>query len=61
VYYAQNFDIFCSMVTELDREDSFSAAILQEMVNSNELKVLETDLAYIHANFMFQHEWFTVT
>jgi hypothetical protein len=37
------------MVNELDRYDASCIAILQEMVNSNELKVLKTDLVYIHA------------
>jgi hypothetical protein len=51
VYYAENFGIFCSVVNEFDREDALSITILQDIVqDSNELKVLKTDLAYIRAN-----------
>jgi hypothetical protein len=38
------------VVNEFDRDD----AILQEIfTDPNELKVLKTDLAYIHSNFSF--------
>jgi hypothetical protein len=51
---AENIDIFCSIVNELERNNAFSIVILQEIYNdSNELKALEADLAYIHANFSF--------
>jgi hypothetical protein len=54
VYYAENFEIKCSVVNELDRDDASSIYILQNMFkDSNELKVLKTDLVYIHANFSF--------
>jgi hypothetical protein len=54
VYYAENFEIFCSVVNEFDGGDASSVTILQDIFqDSNELKVLKTDLAYIHANFSF--------
>jgi hypothetical protein len=44
--------LFCS--NKLDRDDPSSIAILQGIFkDSNELKVLKTDLTYIHANFSF--------
>jgi hypothetical protein len=52
VYYAENFEIFCSVVNEFDGDDASSITILQDIFqDSNELKVLRTDLAYIRANF----------
>jgi hypothetical protein len=54
VYYAENFEIFCSVVNEFDRDDASSITILQDIFqDSNKLKVLRTDLAYIRANFSF--------
>jgi hypothetical protein len=54
VYYAENLEISCSVVNELDRDNASSITILQDIFkDSNELKVLKTDLAYIHANFSF--------
>jgi hypothetical protein len=54
VYYSEIFEIFCSMVNELETDYAFSVAILQGMFNaSNELKMLKSDLAYIHTNFTF--------
>jgi hypothetical protein len=54
VYYAENFKIFCSVVNEFDGDDASSITILQDIFqDSNELKVLRTDLAYISANFSF--------
>jgi hypothetical protein len=42
------------VVSELDRDDASSITILQDIFkDSNELKVLETDLVYIHENFSF--------
>jgi hypothetical protein len=44
VYYAENFEIFCCEVSELDRDDASSIATLQEIFNDyNELKVLKGD------------------
>jgi hypothetical protein len=38
----------------MNRDGAPSIAVLQEIFNnSNELKVLETDFTYIHANFSF--------
>jgi hypothetical protein len=52
VYYAEIFEEFCSVVREPDKGDAFSIAIVQEIfVDADELKVLKTDLAYVHANF----------
>jgi hypothetical protein len=54
VYHAENFEIFYSVINELYRDDASSVAILQDIFkDSNELKELKTDLAYIHANFSF--------
>jgi hypothetical protein len=51
VYYAENFEIFCSVVNEFDGDYASSITILQDIFqDSNELKVLRTDLAYIRAN-----------
>jgi hypothetical protein len=42
------------VVSELGRDDAFSAAVLQKVLkDSNVFKLLKTDLAYIHANFSF--------
>jgi hypothetical protein len=42
------------VVNEFDRDDASSITILQDIFqDSNELKVLRTDLAYIRANFSF--------
>jgi hypothetical protein len=50
-YYAQNSEIFSSVVNELDRNDASSTSMFQEIFNNpRELKVLKTDLAYIHGN-----------
>jgi hypothetical protein len=54
VHYAENFKIFCSVVNEFDGDDASSIIVLQDTFqDSNELKVLRTDLAYIHVNFSF--------
>jgi hypothetical protein len=54
VYYKENFEIFCYVVNEFDGDDASSVTILQDIFkDSNELKLLRTDLAYIHANFSF--------
>jgi hypothetical protein len=54
VHYAENFENFCSVVNEFDSDDASSITILQNIFqDSNEWKVLRTDLAYIHANFSF--------
>jgi hypothetical protein len=54
VYYGENFEIFCSVVNEFDGDDASSVTILKDIFkDSDELKVLRTDLAYIHANFSF--------
>jgi hypothetical protein len=42
------------VVNEFDGDDASSITILQDIFqDSNELKVLKTDLAYIPANFSF--------
>jgi hypothetical protein len=52
--YAENFDIFCSVVNEFDGEDASSITMLQDIFqDSNELKMLETDSVYIRENFSF--------
>jgi hypothetical protein len=52
--YAENFETFCSLANELDRDDAASVAIFQDIFKeSNELKVLKTDLVCIHANLIF--------
>jgi hypothetical protein len=49
VHIMQKTEICCSVVN-----DTSSIAILQDIFkDSNELKVLKTDLAYVHANFSF--------
>jgi hypothetical protein len=54
VYYAENFETFCSVVNEFDGDDASSITMLQYIFQySNELKVVKTDLAYICANFSF--------
>jgi hypothetical protein len=54
VYYAENFLNLFSVIHELDRDNASSIAILQDIFkDSNDLKVLKTDLANIHANFNF--------
>jgi hypothetical protein len=54
VHYAENVEIFCSVLNELDRDHETSIAILKDIFKkSNELKVLTTDLVYSHANFNF--------
>jgi hypothetical protein len=54
VYYAENFELFYSVVSDLDRDDASCIAMLQEMFNdSNVVNVLKTDLIYIHAIFLF--------
>jgi hypothetical protein len=54
VYYAEHFEIFCSVVNAFDMDDTSCTAILQEIFNdSKELRVLKSDLVYIHANFSF--------
>jgi hypothetical protein len=54
MYYGDIFEIFCSVVSERCRDGASSIAILREICNdSNELKVLITGLAYIHANPSF--------
>jgi hypothetical protein len=54
VYYAENFEIFCSVANEFDGDDATSIATLQDIFqDSYKLKVLKTDLAYICANFNF--------
>jgi hypothetical protein len=56
VHYAENFENFCSVVrvNEFDSDDASSITILQNIFqDSKALKVLRTDLAYIHANFSF--------
>jgi hypothetical protein len=54
LYYAENFELFYSVVSDLDKDDASCIAMLQEMFNdSNEVKVLKTDLIYIHAKFHF--------
>jgi hypothetical protein len=39
VLYTENFEIFCSVVNEPDIDGAFSIAILQEVFESNELKM----------------------
>jgi hypothetical protein len=56
VYYVEKFEIFCSGVNKFDRGDA-SITVMQDFFcdvfyDSNELKVLKTDLAYIHANLV---------
>jgi hypothetical protein len=42
------------VVNVLERNNAFSIAVVQEISNySNGLKVLRTDLACMHANFVF--------
>jgi hypothetical protein len=54
VYCAENLEIFCSVMNEFDRDDVFSFVILQDILKgSDELMMLKTDLAHIHANFSF--------
>jgi hypothetical protein len=54
VYFEENFEIFCSVVNEFDGDDASSITISQDIFwDSNELKVLTSDLAYIRANFSF--------
>jgi hypothetical protein len=54
LYYAENFEILCSVVNEFHGDDASSITISQDIFqDSNELKVLKNDLAYIHANFNF--------
>jgi hypothetical protein len=54
VYYAETFEILCSVVNEFDGDDGSSITILQDIFqDSNEFKVLKTDLAHIRANFSF--------
>jgi hypothetical protein len=46
--------VFCSVVNERDRDSTSYIAIMQEIYSdSNELKVLKADLAYIYADFSF--------
>jgi hypothetical protein len=46
--------IFCSVVNEFEGDDASSVTVLQDIFqDSNELKVLRTDLAYIRENFSF--------
>jgi hypothetical protein len=53
-YYAENFESFCSVISEFDRDDASSITILQDIFqDSDELKVLKTDLTCIHENFSF--------
>jgi hypothetical protein len=53
-YYAENFEIFCSVVNEFDGDNTSSIIIVQDIFqDSNELKVLRTDLAYIRENVSF--------
>jgi hypothetical protein len=60
VYYAENFEIFCSVANEFDGDDATSIATLQDIFqDSNELKVLKTDLAYIRENFKFLSQYIT--
>jgi hypothetical protein len=52
VYYAEFFEVPCSLMHEIDRSDAFSVAVLQEIfVDSDELEALESDLPYVNANF----------
>lgn len=54
VYYAENFELFYSVVCDLDRDDASCIRMLQGMFNdSNEVKVLKTNVIYIHAKFQF--------
>jgi hypothetical protein len=56
----RNVEIFSSRVNELDSDDddASSVSILQHMFkDSNKLKVLKSDLAYIHANFSFLSQY----
>jgi hypothetical protein len=54
VHHAENFEIFCSVVNKFDGDDASSITIFQDIFqDSNELKTLKTDLAYIRANFSF--------
>jgi hypothetical protein len=42
VYFAENSEIFSSVVSEIDRDDASSVSILQDIFkNSNVLKVLQ--------------------
>jgi hypothetical protein len=48
----RTFEIFYSVVNELHRDDVSSLTTFQKIfIDSNEFKVLKTDLIYIHANF----------
>jgi hypothetical protein len=54
VYYAENFEIFCSVLNEFGGDDASLVTIFQDTFqDSNELKLLRTYLAYIRANFSF--------
>jgi hypothetical protein len=54
VYYAENFEIFCSVLNEFGGDDASLVTILQDIFqDSNDLKLLRTYLAYICANFSF--------
>jgi hypothetical protein len=54
VYYAGNFEIFCSVLNEFGGDDAYLVTILQDIFqDSNDLKLLRTYLAYICANFSF--------
>jgi hypothetical protein len=51
MYYGEIFEILCFVVSERCRDGASSVAILRDICNnSNELKVLITGWAYIHAN-----------
>jgi hypothetical protein len=53
VCYAEKCEIFCSVVNEFDADDATCITILQDIFqDSNELKVLTTDLVYIRTNVL---------
>jgi hypothetical protein len=48
------------VVNELDKYDASSIAIFQEIFkDTNEMKTLKTDLAYIHENFSSRSQYIT--
>jgi hypothetical protein len=54
VCYAESFEIFCSLVNELDKDDASSVATLQDVYkDSYKLNMLKTDLGHIRENFTF--------
>jgi hypothetical protein len=55
VCYAENIGISCSVANELNMDDASSITIIfrDGFNDSNEIKLLKTDLAYIHENFSF--------